>query len=262
MPFCLLLLLLCLSTACQATQLRVCADNRNVPPLSFIGGMGEAQYLLAQAAGNLQLRLSISYLPQLRCLKEVAARNFDALLTSSPNPLTEPLLAFPLDRTGQPDRSRAYMVMPVVAFRLKGAQSSWDGAQFGHLRKPVLYEKGVPTVQLFMQKSGVPAQGSAHTPQQMMEMILAGRADIGVALEPAIRYALQQHDPQQQFEVIEPPLFKAPVFLGIGKHFAATHAVLAEQLWNEIRSIRASPQWLRIRDQVQHNRLPAEATFP
>ena len=36
-----LLLLLCLSTACQATQLRVCADNRNVPPLSFIGGMGE-----------------------------------------------------------------------------------------------------------------------------------------------------------------------------------------------------------------------------
>ena len=61
MPFCLLLLLLCLSTACQATQLRVCADNRNVPPLSFIGGMGEAQYLLAQAAGNLQLRLSISY---------------------------------------------------------------------------------------------------------------------------------------------------------------------------------------------------------
>jgi hypothetical protein len=38
--------------------------------------------------------------------------------------------------------------------------------------------------------------------------------------------------------------------------------VLAEQLWNEIRSIRASPQWLRIRDQVQHNRLPAEAAFP
>ncbi|MBF7728861.1 hypothetical protein [Pseudomonas sp. N040] len=256
-----LLLLLCLSLPCMATELRVCADYRNVPPLSYIGGMGAAQYLLARAAQNLGIPLSISYRPQARCLLELADQRFDALLTVSPNPLTTPLVAFPLDSQGQIDTSRAYLRMRIVAFRMKGSQASWDGRQFVHLHKPVLFENGVPAVSLLMQRLPVASRSSARTPAQMIEMMRLGRAEIAVGLEPAIRFALRGHDPQGQFEILQPALLEAEMYLGISKSFAARHPEQAKRLWNEIWRINHSPEWLQIRDQVMRNQLAPSAVF-
>lgn len=256
-----LLLLLCLSWPCMATELRVCADYRDVPPLSYIGGMGTAQYLLAKAAQNLGMPLSISYRPQARCLLELADQRFDAMLMASPNALTTPVLAFPQDGSGQIDPSRAYMGMRIVAFRIKGSRAGWDGRQFVHLDKPVLFENGVPGIGALMEKLPAPSRASARTTAQMIEMMRMGRAEIAVGLEPAIRFALQSHDRQGLFEILEPELQQTLIYLGISKQHVARHPDQAKLLWNELWRINNSPEWLQIRDQVMRNQLAPDAVF-
>jgi hypothetical protein len=256
-----LLLLLCLSWPCMATELRVCADYRDVPPLSYIGGMGTAQYLLAKAAQNLGISLNISYRPQARCLQELTDQRFDAMLMASPNALTMPVLAFPQDANGQIDTSRAYMGMRIVAFRIKSSRASWDGQQFEHLDKPVLFENGVPGMGALMEKLPAPSRASARTIAQMIEMMRLGRAEIAVGLEPAILFALQSHDQQGLFEILEPPLKQTRIYLGISKEYVTSHPDQADRLWNEVWRINNSPEWLQIREQVMRNQLAPDAFF-
>ena len=251
-----LLLLLCLSSACLATEFRVCGDYRTVPPLIYVDGMGVTQYMLPVAAKNLDLQLSITYHPQPRCLQETLAGHFDAVMASGIAPQALASLDFPKNAQGQIDPTRAYMTMRVVAFRMKGNPSDWDGHQFINLRKPVLYESGVAVIQLAMRNLSAPSRASARTPVQMIEMMRLGRADIAIGLEPAVVYALQSNDPNQEFEILQQPLLVTPAFLGLGKPFVKAHPELAERIWREIERIRRSPEWEKVEMQVLNNQLP------
>ena len=251
-----LLLLLCLSFPCLATELRVCADDRHVPPLLYIDGMGIAQYLLPLATEALGIKLRLYYRPQPRCLYGAAQGQFDAVLVASLNPNTEPFVIFPRNARGELEMQYAYLNMKVVAFRMKGATARWDGTQFLDLKLPVLYESGVPIVNVLMEKLPAPSRASAKTPIHMMQMMRLGRADIAVGLEPAVRYAMQQNDPEHRFEVIEPPLLRAATFIAFGKPFTEAHPALPRQLWEQIRQLSNSEEWQSIKAQVMNNQLP------
>lgn len=254
-------LLTCLlSVPALATELRVCSDNRNVPPLIYVDGMGAAQYILPRVAANLGLDLSIVYHPQPRCLLEVDQGHFDAVLVAAPNPITLNTLAFPITKDGQFDRNRAYLDMTVVAFRLKTSQAQWDGKHFSNLDKQVLYEVGVPSIHSLMQEIDVPSKASARTPVHMINMMRLQRADIGIGLGPAVAYALHVEDPDAEFEIIQPPLLQTTAYLGLGKTFQAANPELSERLWDEIRRFIASPQWQAVAEQVQNNHLPPEGS--
>ena len=251
-----LLLLLCLSFPCLATELRVCADDRNVPPLIYADGMGIAQYLLPVATEALGITLRLYYRPQPRCLYEAAQGQFDAVLVVSPNTKTEPFVAFPRNPAGELETQYAFVNMKVIAFRMKGSTARWDGTQFLDFTLPVLYESGVPIVNLFMEALPAPSRASARTPIHMMQMMRLGRADIAVGLEPAVRYAMQQNDPEQQFEVVEPPLLRTSAFIAFGKPFAKAHPELTRQLWEQIRLLSDGEEWQAIKAQVMKNQLP------
>ena len=251
-----LLLLLCLSFPCLATELRVCADDRNVPPLIYADGMGIAQYLVPEATEALGIKLRLFYKPQPRCLYEAAQGQMDAVLVASPNPKTEPFVVFPRNAAGEPEIKYAFLNMKVIAFRMKGANARWDGTQFLDFKLPVLYESGVPAVNIFMDKLPAPSRASARTPIHMMQMMRLGRADIAVGLEPAVRYAMQQNDPEHQFEVVEPPLFISSLYIGFGKPFAKAHPELTRQLWEQIRLLSDGEEWQAIKAQVMKNQLP------
>lgn len=251
-----LLLLSLLAGPALAVELRVCADNRNIPPLVYANGMGSAQYLLPIAAANLGMHLSISYHPQPRCMLGVEQQRFDALMTVSPNAATFSLVDFPQTGDGHYDHNRAYLNMSVVAFRMKNNPATWDGKQFSRLTKPVLYESGVPAVNLTMQKLAAPSKASARTPVHMIQMMRLGRADIGIGLEPAVSYVLKTEDPEDEFEIFQPPLFSAAIYLGIGKAFHAANPELSQDLWDEIQQLKNSPEWHAIEEQVLNNQLP------
>jgi ABC-type amino acid transport substrate-binding protein len=90
----------------------------------------------------------------------------------------------------------------------------------------------------------------------MMQMMRLGRADIAVGLEPAVRYAMQQNDPENQFEIIEPALFSSSVYFAFGKSFAKAHPALTRQIWEQIRLFSAGQEWQTIKAQVMKNQLP------
>ena len=250
------LLLISLSCSCFATELRICADDRNVPPLLYQQGMGIAQYMVPLAGDALGMTVRLYHRPQPRCLYGAANGQFDGLLTASPNAITDPVLVFPTNPDGIPDSRYAFTRMKVVAFRLKGTRARWDGQQFRDFRLPVLYESGVPAVSMFMEKLPAPSRASARTPIHMMQMMRLGRADIAVGLEPAVRYAMQQDDPDQHFEIIEPALFTSATFLAFSKTFARDQPELAGKLWEQIRLLTDSADWQAIKDQVMNNQLP------
>lgn len=250
-----LLLLSLLSAPVLAAELRVCSDNRNVPPLSYVGGMGAAQYILPHAVANLGMDLSITYHPQPRCLLEVEQGHFDAIMLASPNAITLKTLDFPMTASGQFDQSRAYLKLRVVAFRMKRNKAAWNGKSFSNLSKPVLYETGVPAVELVMRAIQVESKASARTPVHMIGMMRRDRADIGIGLEPAVTYALRTEDPNDEFEILQQPLFQSSIYLGIGKAFHAANPELSERLWDEIRRFIASPQWQSVEEQVLNNQL-------
>ncbi|MDP3847658.1 MAG: hypothetical protein Q8R10_14665 [Pseudomonas sp.] len=254
-----LLLLLLLPFSCLATEFRVCGDYRNVPPLIYTQGLGAAQYFMLKAAENLQLKLTLDYHPQPRCIHEVAQGHYDALLVSTPSHAVNDVAVFPAGPLGQLDTSRAYLLMRVVAFKIKGNPADWDGQQFSHLTLPVLFESGVPVVQMLMNKLSVPSRASAKTPVHMIGMMRLGRADIAIGLEPAIAYALKDNDPQEQFVILSPPLLETPVFLAMGKRVMARNPMLAEQIWDEIKRLREGPEWQKISAQVLNNQLTPTA---
>lgn len=250
------LMLCCLSWSCLASEFRICADNRGIPPYLYVDGMGSAQYLAIQAAKNLHLTLKLDYHPQPRCMQGLAQGHYDALLVGSPSPAMNEIAVFPQDAQGRADTSLAYGHYRLVAFKLKTSPLRWDGQHFSPLDKPVLYQGGVPMVQLVMDRLNLPQQASARTPLNLIEMIRLGRADVGVVMEPLLRHELQQHDPQGLFEIIEPALLEADAYMGMSKQLIARNPQLARQVWEEIRRLRTLPEWPRIRAATENNQLP------
>lgn len=255
-----LVITLLLSFPCLAKEFRVCGDYRDLPPLTYAQGLGAAQYFMLKAAENLQLQLTLDAHPQPRCLQEVAQGHYDAVLIATPNALINNIVTFPVGAQGQLDESRAYLSMRVVALKMKSNPAEWDGQQFSYLTLPVLYESGLPLLDVLMDNLDVPSRASAKSPAHMIGMLRLGRADVAVGLEQAIAFALQSNDPQGQFTILSPPLLETPVFLAIGKQFMASNPLLAEQIWDEIKRLRESPEWRKISAQVMKNQLtPAAA---
>jgi hypothetical protein len=242
-----------------AEEFRVCGDYRDLPPLTYAQGLGTAQYFVLKAAENLQLQLTLDVKPQPRCLQEIAQGHYDAVLIATPNALINNIVTFPIGSQGQLDNSRAYLLMRVVAFKIKSNPAEWDGQQFSHLTLPVLYESGLPLLDVLMDNLGVPSRASAKSPAHMIGMLRLGRADVAVGLEQAIALALQSNDAQQQFTILSPPLSETPVFLAMGKRFMASKPLLAEQIWDEIKRISESPEWQKISAQVMENQLTPTA---
>lgn len=253
------LLLCCLSLSCLADEFRICSDNRGIPPYVYMDGVGVAQYLAIHAAQNLHLQLRLDYHPQPRCMAELAHGRYDALLIGSPNPAMDQVADFPKDAQGSVDSRLSYGHYRIVAFKHKGSPARWADQRFSGSDKPLLYQNGVPTVELVISRLQVPQLSSARTPQSMIEMMRLGRADIGVVMEPLLLAALRQADAQEEFEVLEPALLEANAYMPMGKQLMQRDPQLAYRFWNEIRRLRSEPHWQQLYELALSQRLQLDS---
>lgn len=257
----LLLLLCCLPLSCLAEVFRVCSDNRGVPPYVHMDGVGVAQYLAIHASRNLKLEFRLDYHPQPRCMADLAHGRYDALLIASPNPDMSRVVDFPRDAQGQPDPRYGYGHYRIVAFKRKGSPATWDGRRFDGLDRPLLFQSGVPTVELSLRR--LKGQGmdmaSARTPQNMIEMMRLGRANVGVVMEPLLLDVLRQQGAEQEFEVLEPSLHEAEAYMAMSKRLMQQDPQLARRVWTEIRRLRNAPQWQKLYELSLSNRLSLDS---
>lgn len=253
------LLLCCLVLTVQAEEFRVCSDNRGIAPYVYMDGVGLAQYLTIHAAQNLQLQLKLDYHPQPRCLAEITHGRYDALLIASPNPTMAQVVDFPRDDQGNLDARYSYGHYRIVAFKPRGGAAHWDGLHFSGLSKPLLFQSGVPTVELAMRQFAGQPTTSTRTPQNMLEMMRLGRAEAGVVMEPLLLDVLHRTAAEQEFEVLEPALFESEAFMAMDKQLLQRNPQLARRVWDEIRRLRNEPHWPRLYELALSNRLQLDS---
>ena len=253
------LLLLSLCGFGQATEFRVCADNRGIAPYVYMDGVGIAQYLAVHAAENLKLQLRLEYHPQPRCMAELAHDRYDALLIASPNPAMDQVVGFPKDAQGAPDQRFSYGHYRVVAFKLRDSSVDWNGRHFTGLDRPLLYQSGVPTVELVVSKLEGQNLASARTPQSMIDMMRLGRASAGIVMEPLLLNALREQGREKEFVVLEPALLESNAYMAMSKHLLQRNPQLANRVWEEIRRIRSAPHWPLLFEQALAKRLSIDS---
>jgi polar amino acid transport system substrate-binding protein len=247
---CVCLLLCCLGSA-QAHTLRVCIGDMNNPPLTFVEHDGQAQYLIRQAVSQQGWTVVFEPVPWRRCRAGVESGRYDAAGTATATPSNRAFMVFPL-LAGKLDETRALGEFKVLVYRALGTGANWDGQGFTGLHTPVLYNAGFVAVADRLQQLKVAHDDSAQTIQQMMLMLLRGRAQLAVGQAPSVQLALQKAEFAGRIEVLPAPLMRAGLFLGVNKQFYAQHPAAIDAIWDAIGQLRAAPEWLQRAPQLAH----------
>jgi hypothetical protein len=222
--------------------LRVCVADIDLPPLSFVYRDGQAQYLIRQAAAAQGWAVEFTPVPVRRCLLEVASGRYDAVAPVTATPSNQAAMAFPL-LAGKLNERQALSESTAVVFRVVGSNASWDGQRFAGLYTPVLYYAGARAPAERLQSLGVAGNDSAKGTQQMMEMLLHGRAQLAIGLEAAVQLELHKPELAGRIEVLPQPFMRAHTFLALNQRFYAEHQASMEAVWGGIEQLRAAPEW-------------------
>lgn len=245
---CCWLLLFCLGSA-QAQTLRVCIGDASNPPLTFADHDGQAQYLIRQAVSQQGWTVEFEPVPWRRCRAGVESGRYDAAGTATATPSNRQFMHFP-QFAGQLDERQSLGEFKVLVYRVRGTSADWDGQRFSGLHSPVLYNAGFAAVADHLQRLQVAHDDSAQTIHQMMQMLLLGRAQLGVGQEASVQLELQNREFAERIEVLPVPLLQAGLFLGVNKQFYAEHPEVIDAIWRSIGQLRNSPEWSQLAPQL------------
>ena len=246
---CCWLLLFCLGTA-QAQILRVCIGDASNPPLTFVDHDGQAQYLIRQAASSQGWTVEFEPVPWRRCRAGVESGRYHAAGTVTAALSNREFMTFP-QRAGQLDESLALGEFKVLVYRVRGTSADWDGQSFRELHTPVLYNAGFVAVAERLRQLQVAHNESAQTIYQMMQMLLRGRAQLGVGQAASVAVELQKPE-FAGIEVLPAPLMRAGLFLGVNTQFYQQNPQVIEAIWRGIGELRNSPEWSQLAPQLAH----------
>ena len=236
--------------------LRICVSDHAYPPLTFPYRDGRAQYLIRRAAGEAGWQVEFVVLPWRRCLKAVTLGDLHGVATVADTPDNRSKLAMPL-RRGRANSARSVGEVVAVVIRRRGSRVEWDGVSFRGLRTPVIHEAGISAFSARLAELGQAGLDSANSPEQLMRMLLMGRAEVALGLEPRVSELLRQ----PQFAVLErlPQQFMCSnTYLAFNKALYAEQRARLDQVWQAIERIRRSPQWPRLARQIY----PGDAAPP
>ena len=248
---CCWLLLFCLGSAqAQAQTLRVCIGDVSNPPLTFTDHDGQAQYLIRQAVSAQGWTVEFEPVPWRRCRAGVESGRYHAAGTATATPSNREFMVFPL-LAGQLNEGLALGEFKVLVYRARGTSADWDAQGFRGLNTPVLYNAGFVAVGDRLQQLNVAHDDSAQTIYQMMQMLLLGRAQLGVGQAASVAVELQKPE-FASIEVLPTPLMRAGLFLGVNKQFYGQHPQVVEAIWRAIGELRNSPEWSQLAPQLAH----------
>lgn len=235
-------------TSAQADRLRICVSDHAYPPLTFPHRDGQAQYLIRRAAGQMGWRVKLVVLPWRRCLKAVTQGDLDGVATVADTAENRSKLAMPL-RRGLVHTSRSVGEVVSVVIRRRDSRVEWDGKTFSGLLTPVIHEAGISAFSARLAELGHPGLDSANSPEQLMRMLLMGRAEVALGLEPRVSQLLLQPE-FAGLERLPGEFMRSHTYLAFNKALYAEQRVRLDRVWQAIERIRRSPQWPRLAQQI------------
>ncbi|MFI8608097.1 substrate-binding periplasmic protein [Pseudomonas sp. NPDC077649] len=236
-----LLLGLCASAPAAAKDLQICVSDRELPPLTFPDRDGQAQYLIRRAAAQIEWRVEFVALPWRRCLQAAISGELEGVATVAATAELRRSLALPLHHGGE-DPARALGEIDTVVIKRRDSRVAWDGARFSGLHSPVQHEAGLSALGARLKQLGLPARDIAHSPEQLLHMLVQRRAEVALVLEPRAGELLARPE-FQALQRLPEPFLQRHIYLGFNRVFYRRERKALQRIWQEIGHTRGSEEW-------------------
>lgn len=228
-----------LLTPSHAATLRLCTMESPVLPYITPEGQGTADLLIRMAAQELDITLVYQTAPLARCREQVRSGSADAFPAAPYIPTLAAEFRYPLEH-GEIQTSHAVVSGRTMVFRRVGSSVDWDGTRFIRLNTPVLTPFGTVMPREKLQSLNVPVDANGRTMQANFQKMLAGRADVAVALETHGAQLLLQPQFAGKIEMLPAPFLDENYYLAISPAYYDSHVQLIEKLWDTISRLRYS----------------------
>jgi polar amino acid transport system substrate-binding protein len=245
-----LALLAGLAGACgQAREIRLCMTEREFLPISSPAFEAPGQYLVRAAIERQGDRVLFVAVPWRRCVEGLRHDEYDGAIGMVAADGFRSFMRFPM-AGAEPDASKTVGDLLYVSVRLKGGTANWDGERFQGLARPVIYNAPSLVLADKMRRLGAGNPNTSLGENQMLAMLLAGRADIAVGRKEVIE-ALAAREPfRDKIEILPVPFVSATSYLAFRKSFADPVPGYAQHVWDEIGRLRSSPDWPAARERL------------
>ena len=247
-----LLAALLLSGGAQARTLKICFAAREFLPVSSPRFEAPGQYLARRAIESRGEQARFTALPWTRCVTEVRTGAYDGVLGAVVTDSFLPYMRFPM-AGAQSDVSKSVGDIVFVAMRPVGGAANWDGARFENVTHPVLYNPAARSIFDKLAALGVPRDSGSAREAQMMNMMLAGRADIAIGREDTVLPLIETPAFRGRIEVLSRPFVATPSYLAFGKGFHEENAAFDQAVWKEIARLRKEPGWEETAQELLRN---------
>ena len=243
----LFVLALALGTAAPASArlVRVCVNERSVPPYTYLEREGLGEELLRKAIEQQGGRMVVKPLPWRRCLESVRKGEIDVPLMGSPASFLRQFVVFPM-QGGDFDVSRAISTSNHVVLVRQDSGVRWDGQSFSGLTTPVIYGNGLALVREKLETLGVTGEEGVNLHAQIGKLLFYRKVQAGVVRETVAKTLLHDNpDYRTVLQILPEPFLIDHSYAPFNKDFARVHPQFVEGVWNAIGAQRARPEWAR-----------------
>jgi polar amino acid transport system substrate-binding protein len=236
--------MLMLAPAAQAVGVSICVSDRPAAPLSFPDREGQAQYLARMSARAAGAEAAFVVMPWRRCVESVRAGLLNGLIGIQAYQTFKDVVRFPV-RNGQADRTYSVGASRWVFLTQADSPVTWDGKVLNGLNTPIAYPSGVNVVRETLEGMGIRSIDSAKTAPQLAQQLKAARYQVAVVHESDAKGFLAQDTPAA-LRILSPVFLQSDAYLAFNNDYAQANPVLVAAMWEEIRRIRASREWLEL----------------
>ena len=251
----LILLILLWAAAGQSREIRICMTGREFLPINSPSFEAPGQYLVRQAIERQGDKALFVGLPWRRCIEGLRHGDYDGAIGMAATESFLTFMRFP-EADGKADPAKSLGDLLYVAVRLTGATASWDGEHFVGLRQPVIYNAPSLVLADKMHRLGAGNPNGSLSEEQMLSMLVAGRADLAVGRRDVFAALIAGDAFRGKIEMLPAPFVATPSYLAFREVFADHMPGYAERVWEEIGRQTAAPDWPETRQRLLTERKP------
>jgi len=230
-------------TSSPARDIRLCMTEREFLPISSTLIEAPGQYLVRLAIQSQGDRAVFVPLPWRRCIEGLRHGDYDGAVGMAASEGFRAFMRFPIV-DGQPEAAKALGDLLYVAARLRTTRAEWDGERFLYLRRPVVYNAPSLMVADKMRRLDIGNPNTSLSEEQMLTMLVAGRADIAVGRRDVIEELIAANPAfHDTVEILPTPFVAAPSFMAFRAGFSEPSPDYAQRVWDEIGRLKAAPDW-------------------
>lgn len=223
------------------SQFRFCSMDVSFAPYAKVDGSGHIQYLIVQAAKSLNLNFERHVAPRRRCLEEIKNGQADGMIAAY-SPDRAEYGAFPM-AAGEPDESKALVVVRYLLYRRGGTKVDWDGQRFVGLGDGMIgVESGFIYLTEKLKQLGIPYDEGAKSLEQNLIKLTKNRVD-GVIAMDIEGNTLMTDRFAGQIERVAKPFDQTALFLMVSKPFYARNPKFMESYWQAIKAYRGTADY-------------------